>query len=237
MKYFDIDSLLPDYSPQLAKPKGRKLSPTELRNYERSSWVHTAGYAYNSKKSVGVKPEKILDWRGLERRAYELHLRSTEVGKIFWDALRAAHKEAGLKKGQTLYIFEEEDFLISYNGGGGFSQESSVRIIEDLTKDATARGEFAVMKFNEGGEEIGHLLHRDRRAQRAWLAYERALEKALADRLQRALEGLKKSYSEYGANYYPPQIYLIENEGRVRVAHSCSMGKITLVNGEVLTSK
>jgi len=34
--------------------------------------------------------------------------------------------------------------------------------------------------------------------------------------------------------YIPPQIYIIENEGRIRVARSDSCGQITWLEGDVL---
>jgi hypothetical protein len=38
--------------------------------------------------------------------------------------------------------------------------------------------------------------------------------------------------------YFPPQIYIIENEGRTRAAQSDSLGRLTWLNGDVMcTSK
>jgi hypothetical protein len=86
--------------------------------------------------------------------------------------------------------------------------------------------------MDDGGRRIGRLLARARSYHAAYQVYDRVLKRALSDRIRIHLEGIR-AVGVY-RSHYEPQVFLIENEGRVRVAQSTTSGEIFWIDGEVL---
>ena len=230
MRSFDIDALVPDYKGQYYLPK--RPSAQQRKMHELSRRVHTTfGGVHHS--HPGVKPEKMLDWRRLERRTEELRFKWKSADDAYWSALRAAY---GKRKGRdTLYVFIDSDWLISYEGGEGYSYEDSRRLLEATVADPHGAGTFRVLKAEDGGRRIGRLLARERSYHAAYQVYDRVLKRALSDRIRIHLEGIRV-VGVY-RTHYEPHFFIIENEGRVRVARSATNGDISWPAGEVLHSR
>ena len=114
----------------------------------------------------------------------------------------------------------------------GFSHQDAVYITNELLAGKRSNQEFAVMRLEEGGREIGILNRKANFLQKCAGVYERVLERALRDRLQLYLDSIRDVVAH--RTYYPPQIYIIENEGRTRAAQSDSLGRLTWLNGDVM---
>jgi hypothetical protein len=69
--------------------------------------------------------------------------------------------------------------------------------------------------------------------------YERILHRAIQDRLQVHLDRTRDAVGENVTHpyYYPPTVYIIENEGRMMIAQSDSMGRLSWINGDVMISE
>ena len=236
MKHFNIDEYTPAYDPSFKLPK--QATKADKIAHARAARVHTAGPSYRSgtfdSSLPGADPKKVLDWRSLERRTSQLWARWLEASNKFWDAIRAARAERALDLNQGLYIFVEREWVLQCHDDG-FSHQNAVYIADELLKGAR-KGLFTVMRYEEGGREIGILNRKANFLQKCAGVYERVLERALRDRLQLYLDSIRDVVAH--RTYFPPQIYIIENEGRTRAAQSDSLGRLEWLNGDVMcTSK
>lgn len=232
MKHFDIDAYVPTYDPPFkmwrSATKGDKIT------YMKACRVQTVGLSYRSTTGFsppGADPKKVLDWRKLECRCSEIQVKWILANAKFWDAIQAARKECGLERNQDLYIFVEREWVLQCHEDG-FSHQDAKYIADELLKGTRRGHEFKVMRYEEGGKEIGILNRKANFLQKCAGVYERILERALRDRLQLYLDSIRDVQAS--RSYFPPQIYIIENEGRARVAHSDSLGRLTWMNGDVM---
>ncbi|NBW06394.1 MAG: hypothetical protein EBR82_00020 [Caulobacteraceae bacterium] len=229
MKTFDIDALVPDYKGSFHLPKHPTAEQRKM--HELSRRVHTT-FGYGSPHlRPGVKPEKVLDWRQLEQRTEELRFKWKSASNAYWSALREAYGKR--KKRDTLYIFINSDWLVSYKGGDSYSYEDSRSLVACKIAAPRDGGEFRVLKADDGGRRIGRLLARERSCRAAYQVYDRVLKRALSDRIRVHLGEIHEEVGDHQP-YYEPQVFLIENGGRVRVAQSTTSGGIFWIEGEVL---
>ena len=230
MKSFNIDEYTPAYDPPFKLPK--RATKADKIDHARAARVHTAGSSYRSTIRVpGADPKKVLDWRKLESRTSQLWARWLEANNKFWDEIRAARAERGLDRNQDLYIFVEPQWVLQCHEDG-FSHQDAVYITNELLAGKRSNQEFAVLRYEEGGREIGILNRKANFLQKCAGVYERVLERALRDRLQVYLDSVRDVVAH--RTYFPPQIYIIENEGRTRAAQSDSLGRLTWLNGDVM---
>jgi hypothetical protein len=210
MQTFNIDDLVPDYRPAFKLPK--RATKAEKLMAERSQRIYTA-HPYNRPASSypGVKPEVILNWRALERRMSEIN----EMWKI--------------ANGDWILRFE----------GGGISHDDPVRLADEMIAGKRNSEKMTIIKYEEGGREIGRMEHRANRLHRMFGVYERILHRAIHDRLQVHLGRIRDSMeiTTVHSYYYPPTVYIIENEGRMMIAQSDSMGRLSWINGDVMISR
>ena len=235
MKSFNIDEYTPAYDPPFKLPK--RATKADKIDHARAARVHTttlSSYRSTIRSTIrvpGADPKKVLDWRKLESRTSQLWARWLEANNKFWDAIRAARAERGLDRNQDLYIFVEREWVLQCHDDG-FSHQDAVYIADELLKGARKGHEFTVMRYEEGGREIGLLNRKANFLQKCAGVYERVLERALRDRLQVYLDSIRDVVAH--RSYFPPAIYIIENEGRARVAQSDSLGRLTWLNGDVM---
>jgi len=230
VKHFNIDAYTPTYDPPFKLWK-RATKKDKLANM-KARRVHTACPSYSSTISPpGADPKKVLDWRSLERRSSQLWAQWLEANNKFWDAIRSARRDRDLTRNQDLYIFVEPQWVLQCHEDG-FSHRDAVYITNQLLEGKRGNQEFMVMRLEEGGREIGILNRKANFLQKCAGVYERTLERALRDRLQLYLDSIRDVQAS--RSYFPPQIYIIENEGRARVAHSDSLGRLTWMNGDVM---
>lgn len=236
MKSFNIDEFNPAYDPPFKLWK--KATKKDKLQHMKACRVQTAGPSYQRNTGFsppGADPKKVLDWRKLERRCSELQAKWIESNTKFWDAIRSARRARGLTRNQELYIFVEPQWVLQCHDDG-FSHQDAVYITNELLAGKRGSQEFVVMRLEEGGREIGSLYRKANFLQKCAGVYERILERALRDRLQLYLDSIRDVQAS--RSYFPPKIYIIENEGRARVAHSDSLGRLTWMNGDVMcTSK
>ena len=237
MQTFNIDDLIPDYKPAFVLPK----RPTKAQKLmaERSRRIYTA-HPYNRPASSypGVKPEAILDWRALERRMAEINEMWKIANGVLWGTLKLAHEARGLEPKDSLYVFTEPDWILRYERGG-ISHEDPVRLAKELIEGGRNLEKMAIIKYEEGGREIGRMEHRANRLHRMYCVYERILHRAIQDRLQVQLDRIREERGSQYVHpyYYPPTVYIIENEGRMMIAQSDSMGRLSWINGDVMISE
>lgn len=241
MKPFDIDELVPDYRPALVAPK-RKLTAAEKRMFERSQRIYTA-HPYNRPVDSypGVKPEAILNWRAIEKRMAQINEMWRIANGALWATLQLAHERLGLDHRDSLCVFTQRDWILRYERGG-ISHVDPVRFAKDLVsgkRDGEKIEKMATIKYEEGGREIGRMEHKANRLHRMFTVYERILHRAIQDRLQVQLERIRDAVGENVTHpyYYPPTVYIIENEGRMMIAQSDSMGRLSWINGDVMISE
>jgi hypothetical protein len=238
MKPFNIDELIPDYRPALVAPK-RKLTAAEKRMFERSQRIYTA-HPYNRPVDSypGVKPEAILNWRAIEKRMAQINEMWKIANGVLWGTLKLAHEARGLEPKDSLYVFTEPDWILRYEARG-ISHEDPVRLAKELIEGGRNPEKMVVIKYEEGGREIGRMEHKANRLHRMFTVYERILHRAIQDRLQVHLDRTRDAVGENVTHpyYYPPTVYIIENEGRMMIAQSDSMGRLSWINGDVMISE
>lgn len=237
MKPFNIDELIPDYRPAFKLPK--RATKAEKLMAERSRRIYTA-HPYNRPASSypGVKPEVILNWRAIERRMAEINEMWKIANGVLWGTLKIAHEARGLGKSDSLYVFTDPDWILRYEGGG-ISHEDPVRLADEMIAGKRNSEKMTIIKYEEGGREIGRMEHRANRLHRMFGVYERILHRAIHDRLQMHLGRIRDSMeiTTVHSYYYPPTVYIIENEGRMMIAQSDSMGRLSWINGDVMISR
>lgn len=225
MKTLDIDLYDPGYWD--VKKLRRKPKQWEVR----SGWIHTQ--FTSSRNRVGVRPEKMRDWRSLERRMSEIHTAWRIVSDAFWSMSRTFPRPSTprSKNGWYKVIVSVED-----GGGkvlkfseGGYSIDWSDYLLKELTKDPDCYGDFTFVPYDGGGRELSRLEHRKDRLMRAYGVYRAAFQKAATDRLMKVRESQKIPHTRYD---YEPAVFLIENEGRFYVVTS-GTGGFTWHEGDV----
>ena len=156
---------------------------------------------------------------------------------MFWDALKRLQQHHNLAKGDSLYVFTDPEWVLEYTGSG-ISHHDPIRLAKDWVDGTYNNRKMVVIKYEEGGSEIGRMEHKSNRLLRIHGVYERILSRAISDRLQIYLDRMRDEYAaKYETHYFPPTVYLIENEGRMMVARSDSMGRISWIDGNVMISK
>jgi hypothetical protein len=237
MKPFNIDDFTPDYRPAFVLPK--RATKAQKLMAERSRRIYTA-HPYNRPASScpGVKPETLLNWRAIERRMAEINEMWKIANGVLWNALKIAHAARGLGANDPLYVFTDPDWILRYEARG-ISHENPVRLADDLIEGKRKPEAMVVIKYEEGGREIGRMEHRANRLHRMYGVYERILYRAIQDRLQVQLDRIRDVVGESSTHpyYYPPTVYIIENEGRMMIAQSDSMGRLSWINGDVMISR
>lgn len=227
MKHFNIDQYSPTYDPPFKL--WRRATKADKIQYMKACRVQTTNARGGG--NPGADPKKVLDWRSLERRTSQLWAKWEVANNSFWDAIRSARAARGLDANHDLYIFTERDWVIRCNDDG-FSHHDAVYLARSALEGDLKHQDFTVMKYEEGGREIGLLERKASLYQKCAGTYERILERALRDRLQLYLDSIRDARAS--RSFFPPSIYIIENEGRMRVAQSDSLGRLTWINGDVM---
>lgn len=225
MKSFDIDLFDPGYPPP------RKVRKVNQQRVERERRVFVQASYSNNK--VGVQPEKLLNWRALERRTSTLYEMWKNVSNTFWDMSKALPRPRGTSKGwyETVVAVEEGGGKLLKFSDGGYSVDWTEQMMEELSKDPNCYGSFTFVPYDRGGRELGRLEHRMNRLIRAHGTYRMAFHRAVEDRLSKMRETRKIPHASY--SYHEPIIFLITNEGRTHVVTSGTDGRFTWHEGEV----
>jgi len=225
MRSINIDSFDPGYVNPVRPKRGKKMEPW----MQRGGYVFLTGYA----GKVGIKPEKMRDWRRLERRTSELFGMWQDVSRQFWNLAQSFPRPDDKSKSSyyDLIVDVGDDTLLKFSGDG-YSIGSTSTMAEDLVggKDY---GKFTFLMRDEGGAQLGKLYRRMERLLRAHGKYKTALQRAVSDRLRKFREG---QTSGAGYRYHEPAIFIIENDGRSYVVTSGTDGGLTWHDGVVYTT-
>lgn len=227
-KILDIDSYVPDYrSPLVTKQRTRK---SKLMT-ERARRIYVGG-ARNDRQ-VGVDPKKMLDWRSLERRLFQLNKRWDELNLLFWKSLRETRNQLGLTARQVMMIYTGDDTIIEVHDDG-YTVNSAERLVVNLQKNSRYYGDFKVLTAEAGGHEIGRLMRRSERFHRALGVYKLVFRRAIEDRLRVFLERHEENKSR---RYTVSYTYIIENDDRKHVVLNDSTGVFSWAEGDSLCAK
>ena len=119
MHNFDIDRFVPQYRPDPVPPK-RKRKGSWHPPYN-AHWPRPGGWR-SQERGLGVRPDKIVNWRDLERRYAHLRAAASSKWTEFWEEL----KEIGgqVDRTRTKLVMIGDDTLIEISGTArGFSTE------------------------------------------------------------------------------------------------------------------
>lgn len=240
MKHIDIDSYDPGYSREpLIRYVGRKkkLSHRENVALQRTAYVHIHHLGRWDNR-LGIKPETMLDWRGLERRMYALDVAWKSANAEFWQAARSMPRPRG---GVSVVVVDDpesgEDGVLKITDDG-YSVGTKQQLIEDLLRYNHKVDQFVLTPYDQGGRELGRLYHREGRLHKAYGTYKVAFERAVGDRLNKVREDkLRQRHdTSNGRVYCLPATFLIENDDRVYVVTSSANGQITFHEGDVYSN-
>lgn len=225
MTSLDLDSFRPDYHLPLRKPRTRKE-----KMMARACYVYTYSDGYSSRR-VGVRPEKMLDWRRIEKRYAELQSQQKSAWDLFWNTMHELRKGHVRDEETELWVGldkrNENLFCISETGySHSFSETELKRVMQSPTKY-----KYVFLSFEECGVDLAKLEARYKRLLRVADVYKNAFHRAAGDRIYKFSETMKT----HGSSWCPPFAVIVQNEGRRYVA---SVENLTLRwhLGEIYTS-
>ena len=233
MNLIDIDSLHVNFGKNpFAKQKasrGKKKSapvdPRLLYVRSRSRWSR-------DRDMLGIRPETMANWRGLERRTHELHVAWRDANSKFWDFTRKIRTAAGADSDEDLNVLVDTgDEGIMNIDESGYSTSSKYSIVERLVRDPESEGKFVLVSYENGGRELGRLNHRESRLHKAFNMYQDAFRQAVEERLSGPINDRMRRDLRY--NFYDPAVYIIENENRKYVVTLCRKGFIEWHEGDL----
>lgn len=234
MRHIDIDGIDPGYSTEpTIRFLDRKRKPTRRQQQQmrRSTYVNVYHHGRQDKR-LGVRPETMHDWRGLERRLAELNSAWKAANEEFWAAAHAFPRE---DEGSAIVSIDDPVDRVLVVHEGGYSVGHTESMAERLRRNPRCEGDFTMYSYDQGGRELGRLHHREGHLHRAYGTYKIFFERAVVDRLSRLAEELS-SASSHGRRYYSPTVFLVENEGRNYVFTMNHSGHIVPVDGDVIAT-
>lgn len=234
MRHIDIDGVDPGYPAEpTIKFLDRKRKPTRQQQQQmrRSTYVksyHQGRWDWR----LGVRPETMRDWRGLERRLAALDAAWKVANEAFWASAASFRREEGTSA--IVSIDEPIDRILIIHDDG-YSMGNAEVTIERLIKNPHSEGRFSFYPYDQGGRELGLLHHREGRLHRAYGIYKLYFERAVVDRLSGAAKNLTFAAAG-GRRFYSPTVFLVENEDRCYVFTMNHSGHIVPVEGDVATT-
>lgn len=231
--YFDIDSYTPEYKPALAFKAKKKQTHSDKMQLRKMSRVHRNLESGIISTRIGVDPEKILNWRELERTFKKYEENYLTINSLFWNALDRLHKEkTGGDKGTQIIVCVSSQRVIIYAPDRGYSTENLEWAIKRLEVNRDSYGNYTVISYNEGGEYVGRLLTRGNKLQKVALLYRDYFRKAILDRIYKFLEtqprrswGLQQPYN-----------MIIQNGDRTYIVTVDGYRKVNFLEGKIMCS-
>lgn len=177
IEQLDIDKYEPDYP----------VPPKKCRKKDRPKyWVHFNRFTYGRASSIGVKPEKLRDWRALEKRRSQLLDLWEEANDEFWDAMYNTVQDDDDNTDRL--ICTGKLHMIRFHprsrwaGETSYSLVAAERVISDSIRDK--REKYVLVTEESGGRRIGELYERQNSLHKAYLKYNIAFRRAVGDRLE-----------------------------------------------------
>lgn len=213
----------------ITRPSGRSYHP-----FDRAQYVHAGGdHYFSGGRSFGVDPDKLRDWRALERRTFELTTRWRNACNLLWSSIREAAPNASRENRVVICI--GNDMGIEYDSYG-YSTCSVSRLAERLVEAKGKESIGAVVSHEVAARfNFPHLMHADRTLLSRANAYKRAFESAVNSRLLTYVEKHCRGFEYRGAWRFKPTIVVLQNEDRRYVIALDETAKPTWHIGNVVT--
>lgn len=198
----ELDKYDPGY-PKLPKRSRKKLGPEHR--------VYFNAYTHGRRSIVGVRPDKMRDWRALERRRSELFDLWTAVNEEFWDAMRQTTQGADDRVSRVICV--GKSYTIHFHPNESFANESSYSVVdaEQTVSDTISKStrKYVLISETAGGRRIGSLYERQNRLYKAYLKYDRAFKRAVGDRIEAYVR------NEKGFHLSRTESFIIQSESRL----------------------
>lgn len=241
MKNLDIDSLDPGYAagPAILPPKGRKLTKKQAMANARAGYVRIQNIgSWDSR--LGIRPETMRDWRGLERRMQSLDEAWRRAHESMWSCMRSFERSDTSDECEGLAIVAisdpatGDDSILKISSDS-YSLDTQGRMLTSLISDPNREEAFKFYRYDQGGAELSRAIHRERRSHRAYGTYRLAFERAVIDRLR--IEGERRRSGERYYAYFSPAVFVVENEGRQYIFSMDNRGFFARLEGEIFRTE
>lgn len=208
------------------------LVPGDIHNMIDMNEKH----AYQIRKRIdrgpiGFEPKKLLNWRHLERRSYEIGMQFTKHSDAFWQGLRdmwVECKEAGIK--QLCFVAEDGEHARVYSDGGMSTIE-----IKDIINQSIKNPDFkSFTASTELSREFYRQYARGESLRKRYNTYYRAFQYAINIRLDTYVEDKLVVADRSRWTYCTPTCFHIENEGRHYVVNSDQQGKLIWIDSVMI---
>lgn len=189
--------------------EARRLKGLAGIDWRRYRNIDTGLYRH----SVGFSPERLRDWRGLERRQHELRDRLVDTSRSFWGTLQRLHAlaiERGTKevwiRGNTYRDTGFADVLV-FNGQS-YGWQDSDKMIKECIGDPDKK---ALVLNDVDSDAVMRLRQRDDTLRKRQGTYQHAFQLAVEFRLQ---PFVREKLTNHERNYTQPCTFIISNDDR-----------------------
>lgn len=215
MKRFDIDSFVPDYK--------------------------SDRYYLDNRYSFGVKSERLLNWRGIEKRMFELFLQWNEASDRF-NKMVSEFKRKGIGNGYFGLVVAIDDPNLGNDRVLKFSEHGhtvdfQTRMVDYFLdpQNPVESDSFVFYPYHTGGRELGKIYRREIRLHKVYATYRAAFQRAVSDRIlcKTRQDFLDKNFRRIR---YLPAVFIIKNEDRQYIVSSSPEGSTTWIDGEIYST-
>lgn len=231
-----LDDFIPDYSDAFRGAFVHSLAACHCDNKkhakykdEKYGWIITDNNMMHSRtRGLGIRPEKLIDWRRLERRYYQINENWKGASTQFWDSLRLLTKPDDRYE-TWVYIGDDELLRVqrrdSTSACGSYSAACASQIAKSLLENGPARCEQPqrMITYENGGKQIAHLQKKSERLRSSAWKYKSAFCRGVIDRIVAYNKANDPTWETYSYNTRR-QTYIVDNDDRQYV-FNCSPGK------------
>jgi hypothetical protein len=177
---------------------------------------------------LGVSTKRLIDWRRLERRHHELHVRRLSTWNDFITILKCLHSDATKAGLKQVWVFKDAQTTMVYDGIGYHAEEYQ-RLVKDNINQTKPD---ALLIKGKTAEHIFTLLARNNRLNRWACTYFKAFRLAVEARLMPFIND-RLGYQHRGINLYHEGTFIVSNEGRCYVISSDNRGRMCFSESQV----
>lgn len=186
---------------------------------------------------LGFDPKKLLDWRTLERRRFELRTEQKALSDAFWDLARSYHRTACEQGLRVVWFVDPTDSAsgLQYDddGLGMLDVTREIRTHIARTQDLQRR---ALIITGEQATEVFRMSARKDSYARRVATYTRAFQHAVASRVDTFVnERLDRSTRRWRT--FSPAIIVVTNEGREYLVQVDSTGTLKWLEDELFMAR
>jgi len=239
-KKISLDDFVPDYSWHQRAASGWSTDTLVSDNNKQSAKFKNLKYGWikvnndmmgRRDRALGVRPEKLIDWRSLERRYHQLDESWKDVDTKFWRSLMQFTRTKDRYE-TWIYIGDDELLRVQINdsssSGGSYSSACASNIAKSLiSTDTSTRCDQPqrMITYEKGGKEIAHLKMRSERLRLITWKYKSAFCRGIIDRIIAYNKANDPDYIECSyRNSVMYQTFIVSNEDR-KYVFNCAPGK------------